>query len=457
MLNISENTIDNKGLEDYSSFKNVSQLKTAQKLAYWVIFFFVMLLITIMLPWTQNIVAKGKVTTLRPEHRPQSVYSTISGKIEKWYVREGQSVKKGDTLAFLAEVKSEYFDPNLLGRTKDQVNAKQSSRTAYSQKLDALTQQLAAIEDALIFKLEQNANKVKQYYFKATSDSIAVNAAKIAYQIATYQFNRTDTLFQKGIKSLTSVEDKRNKMQGSEAKLVACENKYLSTKNELLNAQINLNGLQSEYADKMAKVRSEQSSALSSVYDAESQIAKLENQYSNYEQRATLYHIIAPQDGYITKIYRKGIGELVKETDPLLSIMPTNYQLAVETYIRPMDYPLLKLNQEVRFVFDGWPAFVFSGWPNQSYGTFVGKVIAIDNVANEKGMYRILVSPNSESKPWPDALRVGAGASTLVMLNNVPLWYEFWRQLNGFPPDFYDDVKMDEVKLKAPMNHLKKG
>jgi multidrug resistance efflux pump len=458
MLNISENTIENKGLEDYPAFGNVTQLDTTRKLAYWVIGFFVVLIIIIMLPWTQNITAKGKVTTLRPEHRPQSVYSTISGKIEKWYVREGESVKAGDTLAFLSEVKAEYFDPKLLERTQNQVDAKQSARTAYNQKSEALSQQLGAMQDALVFKLEQTENKVKQYRFKVNSDSMSVSAAKTAYNIAVKQFIRTDTLYEAGIKSKTDVEDKRNKMQETEAKLNATENKYLSTKNELLNARIELSSVRSNYADKMAKVRSERSTAISSIYDAESQIAKLESQYSNYEQRATLYHIIAPQDGYITKIYRKGIGELVKETDPMLAIMPTNYQLAVETYVRPMDYPLLQLDEEVRFVFDGWPAFVFSGWPEQSYGTFSGKIIAIDNVANENSLYRILISPSDspDAKPWPEALRVGTGASTLIMLNDVPLWYEFWRQLNGFPPDFYEETAAEKVKLKAPIKHLKK-
>ena len=55
MLNISENTIDNKGLENYPAFGNVTQLDTTRKLAYWVIGFFAMLIIIVMLPWTQNI------------------------------------------------------------------------------------------------------------------------------------------------------------------------------------------------------------------------------------------------------------------------------------------------------------------------------------------------------------------------------------------------------------------
>ena len=246
-------------------------------------------------------------------------------------------------------------------------------------------------------------------------------------------------------------------MQETTAKLTSKQNKYLGTKNELLNAQIELSSVQSEYADKMAKVRSDRSSAISNRFDTESQIAKLEILYSSYERRSQFYYVIAPQSGYVTQIFKKGIGELVKETDPLLAIMPENPQLAIETFVRPMDYPLLKNGQTALLVFDGWPAFVFSGWPNQSYGAFRGKVIAVDNVANEKGMYRILISPYEKSdKPWPAELRVGTGAEVSLLLNDVPLWYEFWRQLNGFPPDYYEEGAIEEVKLKAPANNLKK-
>lgn len=457
MLNLSKNTIKRAPLLQYSAFKEVLPLNRTRKITYWMTGFFILVVGISFLPWTQNIVTKGKVSTLRPEHRPQSVYSTIPGKIEAWYVREGESVRAGDTLAYLSEVKADYFDPRLLERTQAQVDAKAAARTAYSQKANALAQQLDAIEQALRFKLEQTQNKVKQYRFKASADSIDVQAAHTAYEIAIYQYNRTDTLYQQGIKSLTDLENKRNKVQETRAKLNAIENKYLSTKNELLNAQIELSTVRSEYANKMAKVRSDRSSALSNIYDAESQIAKLETQYSSYERRSQFYYVIAPQSGYITKIHRKGLGELIKETEPLLSIMPENYQLSVETYVRPMNYPLLNVGQTALLIFDGWPAFVFSGWPNQSYGTFVGTVIAVDNVANEDGLYRVLISPVEDAeKPWPDELRVGTGTQVSLLLNDVPIWYEFWRQLNGFPPDFYDETDIEEVKLKAPGNHLKK-
>jgi hypothetical protein len=42
---------------------------------------------------------------------------------------------------------------------------------------------------------------------------------------------------------------------------------------------------------------------------------------------------------------------------------------------------------------------------------------------------------------------MGAGAQGIALLNDVPLWYELWRNINGFPADFYE-VKKDKKNEK---------
>jgi len=150
-----------------------------------------------------------------------------------------------------------------------------------------------------------------------------------------------------------------------------------------------------------------------------------------------MYFILAPQDGYITKAIQSGIGELIKEGSEIISIMPSDYELAVEMYVNPMDIPLLEKGQHVQIQFDGWPSVIFSGWPGISYGTYGGEVVAIDNFISENGKYRVLVSHDKNYQVWPKEIRLGAGANTLTLLKEVPVWYELWRQINGFPPDYY--------------------
>ncbi|MEL6719542.1 MAG: biotin attachment protein, partial [Bacteroidota bacterium] len=131
----------------------------------------------------------------------------------------------------------------------------------------------------------------------------------------------------------------------------------------------------------------------------------------------------------------------------------------VELYIRPMDLPLMQIGQPVRLLFDGWQSFIVaSGFPNISFGTYDSEVVAIDNVPSKDNKYRILVKANDPNNPFPNLLRVGAGAKGIAMMNNVPVWYEIWRQLNGFAPDFYDnDIQKEEKEgFKPPVKTVMK-
>lgn len=456
MLNISPNSINQSmSVEEFHSFEETNLSSAHSMFTRWLLVTFGLMIVIMLLPWTQNVQSKGKVTTLRPEQRPQTIQSTIAGRIEQWYVQEGELVEKGDTIVFLSEIKAEYFDPDLVSRTEQQVSAKEGSIVAYDSKVTALENQIEALRAELDYKERQLRNKIRQTELKIISDSIEVERAIIDDSVAVRQFNRTKELYDDGIKSLTDLEDKRVKMQSTRAKLVAARNKYETSINELDNARLALSTVLYEYNQKIAKAESDKFSTLSNRYDAEASANKLRIEASNYERRSQFYYITAPQNCYITKAIKPGVGETVKEGDGIVTIMPADYELAVELYIKPMDLPLIQIGQEVRFIFDGWPAFIFSGWPGQSFGTYRGQVFAIDNTISDNGEYRILVAPDEREKDWPIELRPGSGAQGIALLNNVPLWYEIWRRLNGFPPDYYDTDKEDLPKLKAPVRSVK--
>ncbi|MCJ7466498.1 MAG: HlyD family secretion protein [Maribacter sp.] len=397
--------------------------------------------IVLFLPWTQNIRGKGYLTTLKPDQRPQTIQSPIPGRIEKWYVQEGDYVQKGDTILFISEIKNEYFDPNLVERTGQQIKSKTMALESYGSKVKALNNQIGALGNERKLKLEQAKNKLMQSRLKVQSDSMDLEAAKTNITIAERQYVRVEQLQKEGLKAVTDVEEKRLKWQETQAKLISQENLLLASKNEILNAEMEINRLQAEFTDKISKAQSEMYTAQSSRFDSEAQVTKLENEYTNYEMRNDMYYIRAPQSGYINKALKGGIGETFKEGERLVGIMPADYDMAVETFVEPLDLPLVHIGEDVRIQFDGWPVIVFSGWPNISYGTYGGKVIAIETFISENGKYRVLLAPDPLDHPWPSALRVGSGANTIALLEDVPIWYELWRQLNGFPPNYYQPEK----------------
>ena len=307
--------------------------------------------------------------------------------------------------------------------------------------------QIDALGQAMRIKLEQADNKIRQSKLKVQSDSIKFVASQTEVKVARDQLQRGEQQFEQGLVSKVEVEKRRVNEQKALAGVIDAENQLLASRNELLNAQLELGGIRNDYRDKLAKAESEKFASMSQMYTTEAEVTKMQVDLANYTVRAGNYYITAPQTGYITQAVKTGLGELIKEGESLISIMPADFDLAVELYVRPMDVPLVNKGQKVRFMFDGWPSIVFSGWPNTSYGTFGGQVVAIDNFVSPNGKYRILVAPDPDDQEWPVALRVGSGAIGFALLKDVPIWYELWRQLNGFPPDLY--VEPASIQVKA--------
>lgn len=448
MLNINNQKANmDVDFTNHHSFIELSKRQTSRKLIKTFYVLGIIFLILLFLPWTQNIRSFGKVTALKPGQRPQTIHSLIAGKIEKWYVQEGQFVKKGDTILYISEIKEEYLDPSLVENTESQLKSKESAVQSYMNKAISNDNQIDALISVRKLKLEQAENKLIQSKLKVSSDSADLAAFDVNYKIAKEQFNRIEQLYKEGLKSLTEYESRKLKLQECKAKVIAQENKLITSKNEVLNALIELQSINADYKDKIAKTESDKFATLSNMYDAEAVVSKLQNQYVSYSIRSGMYYILAPQDGYVTKAIQSGVGETVKEGTEIISIMPSDYELAVEMFVNPMDIPLLEKKQPIQIQFDGWPSIIFSGWPGISFGTYSGDIVAIDNFISQNGKYRVLVSQKKNGVKWPREIRIGAGANTITLLKEVPIWYELWRQINGFPPDYYkNNQQKDDAK-----------
>ena len=450
MLNISHNSIATRIDIDAHKVLRAVESKKSGKIIQRIIFWsMIIILIILIIPWTQNIRTSGSLTTLNPDQRPQEIQSVISGRIDEWRVKEGDLVNKGDTIAIISEIKDAYFDVNLLKRTQNQLDLKKRSVDSYAGKLEAQNSQLEALIDIRNLESSKIKVKVRQLRLKIQNDSIAFEAAKLDQSIAQYQYERMDSLYRKGLKSLADLEVRRTKAQQATSKELSAYNQWESDKNELLNLQIELNNINAKFESDYSKILSDKFSTETNKFETETTINKLENEYSNYQVRQGYYVIKAPQDGYVTKVMVQGIGETVKEGAPILSFMPKTYDLVVAIYVDPIDMPLMNIGEHVRLQFDGWPAIVFSGWPGASYGTYGGEIYGMDQFISPNGKYRVLVKPDHKSDHlWPKDLRVGGGTKAMILLNDVPVYYELWRKINGFPPQFYEVARKKKTKSK---------
>ncbi len=412
-------------------------------------YFFILIgiiIIMLFLPWTQNIRSNGTVTTLRQEQRPQQVNNIIGGRIVKWWVKEGDFVRQGDTIVQLAEIKDDYLDPNLLQRTEQQLSAEQMTIDYYEGKVKTTDQQIAALENERELKLSSIDNKFIQTKRKVQSDSIKVSATMNEMNVADRQLEGAVKMYEQGVIPLTEFERRKVMHQNMNAKIIGAQNDFNNSKQDLLIIQLERSAAIQEYAEKIAKASGDRFQSQSQISSGQGKVAKLQNQYDNFRIRNGQYFVLAPQDGQVIKAMKAGINEMLKEGDMIVEIVPREYQLAVEVWIKPMDLQLLTIGQKTRFMFDGFPAIIFSGWPQASYGTFGGEIVAIESNLSNNGMFRVLVAEDKNDRPWPTSMKLGTGAVNFTLLKDVSVWYESWRQINGFPPDYYKPQTTSDKK-----------
>ncbi|MGK6324126.1 efflux RND transporter periplasmic adaptor subunit [Sphingomonas sp. DT-51] len=65
----------------------------------------------LFVPWLQTAQGRGQVVALDPSDRALGVTALVPGRVERWYVTDGQHVNRGDMIARVVDL-----DPNLLSR-----------------------------------------------------------------------------------------------------------------------------------------------------------------------------------------------------------------------------------------------------------------------------------------------------------------------------------------------------
>lgn len=381
----------------------------------------------LFLPWQQNINGSGYVSSFIPAERQQTIDSPVSGRIQHWHVKEGAKVKKGDLLLEISDI-----DPQLPERLKQQRNANQAKLVAKQQELQAYQMQiegLKTVRDMKVVTAEYKLDMVKQKMLSASEMLASVQAS---HNTALQQQKRLQRLLGDGLVSQRSFEL-------AERDAIIAKRSLNSAKASLQSVQAELKGTSADIDQVRANAQAKIDSALSSSNKIRSELEDIRNSLVKNDltiarQRAQL--IKAPQDGSVLRLLMNPQGDIVKQGDPLMILVPDTGSRAVEVWVSGNDAPLIQPGHPARLMFEGWPAVQFVGWPEVAVGTFGGTVAFVDASDNGQGKFRVLIVPDESDHLWPSSrfLRQGGAVKSWILLEEVSIGYEIWRQLNGFPP-----------------------
>lgn len=425
-------------------------------------------------PWQQSVKGTGNVIAYAPSERQQVLEAPIKGRIVRLGegIVENASVAKGQLIAEIADI-----DPDYLGRLEAQRDAIQRQVDAEAELLEASKRNLDATRTIVeSFQAQVSAYELVKTQVVAAADA-AVESAKnkvdaeleqlneqhAALEQVEADYSRQKTLYEEKIASQLKYQETERKLKEAQAKVAKAQAYVESARNELKSKQSERLAKEQkaqvdvDYATaQLRKAKGDIAKAESDVAKAQSQLNKARKDLLDTETkvaRQRSQQLTAPFDGIVTQITPNQGSRILKEGDPICTIVPDTADRAVQLWLDGNDAPLVEAGRHVRLQFEGWPAVQFAGWPSVAVGTFGGEVVSVDATDDGKGKFRILVRPDGADLPWPRDrfLRQGVRANGWVLLNQVPLWYEIWRNMNGFPPVVSIDEPKDKAKKKPPV------
>ncbi len=420
-----------------SALDTVGSIDGARVLARMLLGGFVAAVLALFLtPWQQSVTGTGRVIAYTPVERQQTVDAPISGRVVRWHVQEGDRVEEGEALVDLGD-----NDPDIQTRLERE-------RDAIQRQIDASTLTIAVSETKIASQESVRTAAVTQAELKRRiaqdrqqAAERARDAADAAHKTAELNAERQRSLHQKGLASTRDRELAELKRNTTKAELDRAKASLKAATREIKAMQANREEKDADTNVKLADARASLQKAKADLAKSERELAKIEVQIA----RQSTMNVRAPRAGTVFRILAPNGSAIVKQGDPLAIVVPDTQARAVELWVDGNDAPLITPGRHVRIQFEGWPAVQFVGWPSVAVGTFPAQVAFVDASDNGQGKFRIVVVPEAH-EPWPDPkyLRQGVRANGWVLLNQVRLGYELWRQFNGFPPASRGGTKLTE-------------
>lgn len=301
---------------------------------------------------------------------------------------------------------------------------------------------------------------------RSANNSFDKATREVDEQLAAYNQSKLERERSEGLVPDVIAEVDYNKLKNKElselAKLEGNMAAARKTFNELDAKERDLERKRNEVNQKILQEQNYVDKSLTDVNNTQKELNEVLTKQGEFDR----LRVPSPSRGRIQAIRGQTGTNSVKEGDILFEVVPETEDLAVEMTVRGVDAPLIHVGDMVRLQFEGWPAIQFVGWPSVAVGTFPGEVIAINPTDSGKGIFKIVVGPPQNGKPvetstiipnvtdtkWPDSryLRQGVRANGWVILKTVPLGYEIWRQLNGFPITISDSEPTQDKSSKEP-------
>ncbi|AFY48961.1 multidrug resistance efflux pump [Nostoc sp. PCC 7524] len=429
--------------------------------------YFLVIFISIALPWAmfsqvdETGTARGR---LEPEGKTVRLDAAVAGTVEKILVKEGESVKAGQTLLSLeselvntelrqaqTKLEAQLNQLSQLNLLKNQLvlawtiqrQQNQAQELEKQAQIDQEKQNLKTIINSNNFQEEEKLAQVNQARKALEHSRISHNLVEISLNSAQREVERYKQAWQEGIVPEINLVDKqdiakerkklleqtKSDIEQSKLRLAEQQNSYERTirqaKANIEQSQLRIQEKERSYqslnhAGKLAVLRSEEqlknldreiTLLKAEISQNKSQIAALKFQLSQRELKA-------PVDGTVFQLPIQRAGSVVQPGAMIAEIAPINSPLVIKAQMATTESGSLKTGLPVKLKFDAYPF--------QDYGVIEGKLLEmspttfeVDTPNGRVAAYQLDIALNQHCMPTANQcipLRPGDTATAEVVV-----------------------------------------
>ncbi|WP_229263375.1 HlyD family type I secretion periplasmic adaptor subunit [Duganella dendranthematis] len=319
-------------------------------------------------PIDQIVIAHGKLVNPLPNIVVQPLDTSIIQSID---VRVGQVVRKGQVLATL--------DPTFNAADESQLRSRLESLDNQTAGLRAeLSGQRGAADvgkSSADAQLQSQLSSERQANFAAQQSKMDQNIARLKASMLTNKHDQV--ILAERVKSLREVEAMQEQLMaeqfGAKMHLLEARDRRLEVERDMdmqRNKAVELaSELASAEAERAAFGKSWRQKAMEDLLSASRDRAGVTEQLAKADRHLKLIQMVAPADGVVLEIGKLSVGSVVREAEPLFTLVPLGADLEAEVQIDSVDIGYIKPGADVHLKVD---AFSF-----MKHGMLEGKVRTI--------------------------------------------------------------------------------
>lgn len=325
------------------------------------------------------VVAEGRLVTTTPNLVVQPLEVSM---IRSIAVAPGDVVRAGDTLATL--------DPTFAAADAAQLAARLASRNAQLARLEA---EIAGAEyrappgAAEEERLQEAAFLQRRAWRGARLRDLEERSARATAAIATAERDGESLVGR--LEVLRELEAMRTQLlasqTGSRVALLEVRNQRLDLEGRAENLRLRAVELRHELeatrAERDAFLEEQRRTAFEELVRLRDERDAIAEELAKAAMRRRISVLTAPADAVVLQVADRSVGSVLREAEPLVTLVPLNVPLEAELVVEARDIGRVALDQPVRIKLDAWPY--------QEHGTLSGSLRTIsEGVFTREGEQR---------------------------------------------------------------------